>query len=87
MSGDLAFAEIYTTLSAIASPDVTFLGAAREGAQAGALQAVRAAVRTADPVTTAVAAVPLVLASLVACYLPARRAARTDPLKAMRDAG
>lgn len=37
-----------------------------------------------DPVITVIAAVPLVLAALIACYLPARRASRTDPLDVMR---
>jgi macrolide transport system ATP-binding/permease protein len=37
-----------------------------------------------DPLTFTVAAVVLVLAALVAGYLPARRASRTDPLIALR---
>ena len=43
------------------------------------------AIDAIDPVTTVIAAVPLVLAALIACYLPARRAARTDPLGVIRE--
>jgi len=38
-----------------------------------------------DPVITVIATVPLVLAALIACYLPARRASRTDPLGVIRE--
>ncbi len=37
-----------------------------------------------DPVIFTIAAGTLILASLVACYLPARRAARVDPIVALR---
>jgi len=37
-----------------------------------------------DPLTFAGVSATLVIAALVACYLPARRAARADPLEAMR---
>ena len=39
-----------------------------------------------DPPTYLSVFVLLAVASLVACYLPARRAARTDPLVALRQA-
>jgi putative ABC transport system permease protein len=37
-----------------------------------------------DPVTLVAAPMTLVVAALLGCYLPARRAAKVDPLIAMR---
>ena len=41
-------------------------------------------VRTTDPASYTVAAVCLMTAALVACVIPARRAARIDPVQALR---
>jgi putative ABC transport system permease protein len=41
-------------------------------------------VKAWDPLTYTSVALLLVLVTLIACWLPARRAAKTDPLAALR---
>ena len=48
------------------------------------LRALLFEVTPTDPITFAVVSLLLAAAALLACYIPARRAARIDPLAALR---
>jgi putative ABC transport system permease protein len=50
----------------------------------GALAAMLFEVKPRDPVTMAGAGLILLVVAVVACYIPARRAARVDPIQALR---
>jgi ABC-type antimicrobial peptide transport system permease subunit len=73
-----------------ATPVFTLFAAASLALGMGATTAVYSAVYsllwgTTAFVTTGLACLPLVLAGLVACYLPARRAAGIEPNEALRE--
>jgi putative ABC transport system permease protein len=54
-------------------------------ALAQSLRSLFSGIRPADPATFAVVGVVLAGIALLACYLPARRAARVDPMVALRN--
>jgi putative ABC transport system permease protein len=60
------------------------LGGAGAYAVAKLLIAAIPSLPTRDPITLAVTSCVLILVALVACYLPARRATKVDPLVALR---
>jgi putative ABC transport system permease protein len=79
------------TRELIAGFAVTLVGsiALGLGAAAASVQGLRAVlhgVTPGDPITFTVAAAVVALTGLVACYLPARRAARFDPAQAIQRA-
>ena len=49
------------------------------------IQAILYGVPSNDPITLGVAVLVLALTGLLACLLPALRATRTDPIKALRE--
>jgi ABC-type antimicrobial peptide transport system permease subunit len=69
----LALALVGAAIGIVASVGATrLLGSLLYGVHAG------------DPITLAIVGILLLLVALVACYLPARRATRVDPLVALR---
>jgi len=60
------------------------LGGAGAYAVARLLIAVVPSLPTRDPMTLAVTSFVLIMVALIACYLPARRATKVDPLVALR---
>jgi predicted permease len=61
------------------------IGAAGALASASLLAKLLFGVKGADPVTFIGVSVVLIVAAILACYLPARRAMRVDPMVALRD--
>ncbi len=61
------------------------LGAAGSLAISGVVRSLLFGVTPNDPLSLALAAVTLIAISMLAAYLPARRAARIDPLEALRE--
>jgi putative ABC transport system permease protein len=53
-------------------------------ALAGVIRSMLYGVGARDPLTLAATALLLVLVALLACWIPARRAARVDPIVALR---
>ena len=64
--------------------DVPLLGVAGAYGVSRLLIAYIPSLPTRDPLILAITGVALVVVALVACYIPARRATRVDPLVALR---
>jgi putative ABC transport system permease protein len=62
----------------------TFLGALGALILTRFLNTLLFGVSAVDPITFAAMAAALIAVTLLACYLPARRAARVDPMIALR---
>ena len=60
------------------------IGSAGAWALTGAMQKLLYGVKASDPATFVVAAAALVVVGVLACYVPARRAASIDPMVALR---
>jgi ABC-type antimicrobial peptide transport system permease subunit len=60
------------------------LGGAGSYAVGKLLSAAVPSLPTRDPITMAMTSAVLIVVALVACYLPARRATKVDPLVALR---
>jgi len=60
------------------------IGAAGAAAATSVLKGMLFHVRRADPIVLGAVAILLIFAAWLACYLPARKAARIDPLLALR---
>lgn len=81
-SGDVVRAVVGRALGLAAAGAMVGLGAAVAVMQL--LRSMLFGVRPGDPVTLAAVAVLLAVVTVAACYVPARRAAKVDPMVALR---
>jgi len=66
------------------TPTICVVGAIAAAAAARVLSKMLFGVRPTDPSTFALVALALAAVAFMACYLPARRAMRVDPIVALR---